>query len=165
MDDDDQQKLLDEFRAAGEKIEGLRDRRKEIARALAEVLGLSGTAGLLSMRRQSLSQLLGPDRPRGVPSEPSLKPLVEAGLLTPGEVLLLPRKHPPPDQCFVEEDGRIRVEAGMKPGVYDTPAAAVRALTGKHGDGFSRLRSQARGWATLAQLRDELDRREGPASP
>lgn len=165
MNDDDQQALVDEYLAAGKRIEAERQRRKDLARQLAERLGLSATARLLGTTRQSLSQVLGSTRPRGVPTEPSLRPLVEAGLLEPGAVLLLIRKRPPPDQCVVEADGRIRVGGGESARLVETPAAAVKLLTGKHGDGWSRLRSQSRGWATLAQLREELDRSEALASP
>ncbi len=156
----DQETLVREFMDAGKDIEDAKARRVAAARALAEQLGLSETARRLGYTRTRLGQLLGPDRPRGVPSVPSLKSLVDAGALSPGEILLLPRKSPaPPDECVVEPDGRLRVVEGRHPGVYNTPAACVRALTGKHGDGFSRLRSPDRGFATLAQLRAELERR------
>jgi hypothetical protein len=159
----DQKGLANEFRDAEKTIKAQRTRRKEIAKDLAEALGLSGAARLLEMRRQSLQQLLKDDRPRGVSSEPPLRRLVEAGLLEPGETLLLPRRGLPPFEAHVLEDGRIQCVEGTEP--VATPSAAFTALTGgRHADGWTRLKS-ARSWRTLAQLREELERVEGPASP
>jgi hypothetical protein len=159
----DQKGLANEFRDAEKTIKAQRTRRKEIAKDLAEALGLSGAARLLEMRRQSLQQLLKDDRPRGVPSEPPLRRLVEAGLLEPGETLLLPQRGLPPFEAHVLEDGRIQCAEGTEP--VATPSAAVTALTGgRHADGWTRLKA-ARSWRTLAQLREELERVEGPASP
>ena len=159
----DQEKLANEFRNAEKTINARRKRRKEIAKDLAEALGLSGAARLLEMRRQSLQQLLKNDRPRGVPSEPPLRRLVEAGVLEPGETLLLPRRGLPPFEAHVLEDGRIQCAEGSEP--VATPSAAFTALTGgRHADGWTRLKS-ARSWRTLAQLREELERVEGLASP
>jgi hypothetical protein len=159
----DQETLVQQFLNEGKSIESLRQSRKEIARTLAESLGLSGTARRLGVTRQSLSQLLGPDRPRGVPSEPPLRRLVEARLLEPGETLLLPRRGLPPFEAHVLEDGRIQCAEGGEP--VATPSAAFTALTGgRHADGWTRLKS-ARSWRTLAQLREELESVEGPASP
>jgi hypothetical protein len=159
----DQEKLANEFRNAEKTINARRKRRKEIAKDLAEALGLSGAARLLEMRRQSLQQLLKNDRPRGVPSEPPLRRLVEASLLEPGETLLLPRRGLPPFEAHVLEDGRIQCAEGSEP--VATPSAAFTALTGgRHADGWTRLKS-ARSWRTLAQLREELERVEGLASP
>jgi hypothetical protein len=136
--------------------------RRNSARQLFDLIGdLAGTAQALEITRQTLAGILKlPRRPAG----PALRPLVEAGLLEPGNLLCILRREPPPLEASVDETGRILVGEIGEAEPFDTPSAAAKKLSGRANAAWTRFRVPSQRWATLADLRDILKSQEASGS-
>jgi hypothetical protein len=158
----EQARLVEKAKSVAAGIEALRGQmadlateRRELIRQVVDELGFEGALEALGMKRQTLAGLLPASSRR--PAEPPLFVLVQAGVLEPGEPLVINRRKGRTLEAWVEADGSIRVGRDDDAQVFPTPSKAAGVLMNvKSVDGWLRFRLPNRGWQTLHELRRQV---------
>ena len=137
--------------------------RRVLAEQLLSLIGdLSTTAQVLDVSRQTLAGIVGSARR---PSGPSLLPLVQAGVLSPNEPLIINRRNRRSLEAQVRPDGSIQVGTDENVRVFASPSAAAGYLLSvRSADGWLRFRCPERDWRTLHELRESLGRQGAVAN-